>query len=112
MATEDDGRRRIQVFQSLYRPHLMAGGERRLVILLVMLSIMTVVGGKMVTLSAWILAVAIMAIGMPILRMMAKSDPMMFSVYLAQNKYRSFYQARANVRAPIRPIKIKNAQGT
>lgn len=90
----------------------MAGGERRLVILLVMLSIMTVVGGKMVTLSAWILAVAIMAIGMPILRMMAKSDPMMFSVYLAQNKYRSFYQARANVRAPIRPIKIKNAQGT
>lgn len=104
MSTEDDGRRRIKVFQSLYRPHLMAGGERRLVIAIVMLAIMTVVGGKLVNPTAWLVAVLIVAIGLPIVRGMAKSDPRMFELYLRQQKYRTFYQARANIRAPIRNI--------
>lgn len=108
MVTEDnDGRRRIKVFQSLYRPQLMAGGERRLTILVFMLAIFTVVGGKLVTPSAWVLAVLIVAIGMPVVRAMAKSDPKAFELYLRAKNYRQFYQARANVAAPKKAINVK-----
>lgn len=85
--------RRTQLHRALYRPSLILGGERELV----MMSAAVTGGLALVAMNP--VAIGFAAIAWPttllMLRMMAKSDPDMSKVYLRQSKYAGYYPARS-----------------
>lgn len=84
---------RTPYHRALYRPHLLFGADRVLVILCAgtaMLVIATGMSGPAVIigLALWFASVAF-------LRSMAKADPRMREVYLRSLRYRGFYPPRS-----------------
>lgn len=83
--------RETKTHRALHRPQMIWGGEREL-----MLSVMVVAGGLIVAamnIVATVIGLIIWAVSIFALRQMAKADPVMSKVYLRQLKYRSFYPA-------------------
>jgi type IV secretion system protein VirB3 len=85
--------RRTPIYRALYRPNLILGGERELVLLSALLCGGIAVSGLnlvsiAIGLSVWLLSLA----G---LRLMAKADPHMSKIYLAFLRYRPYYPARS-----------------
>ena len=85
--------RRTPFHRALYRPSLVLGGERELVI------VSAVVMGGLAFVAMNPVAFGFSGIVWPItlfwLRMMAKADPQMSKVYLRQNKYAGYYAPRS-----------------
>lgn len=75
--------------RALHRPHLIWGGDRRLMLTALCVSI-TLMIVSMNTVS-FLIGLAIGLISVYGLRKMAKSDPLMWQVYLRQVKYRGYY---------------------
>jgi type IV secretory pathway TrbD component len=94
---------RTPIHQSLVRPILLAGAERRLAILnwLFMAALIFGVGLHLYTLA---LATLLGTVGHWGLRQAAKFDPQLSEVYVRHLHYQRFYPPSADVTAPVAPI--------
>jgi type IV secretion system protein TrbD len=94
---------RTPIHQSLVRPILLAGAERRLAILnwLIMAALIFGVGLHLYTLA---LAALLGTVGHWGLRQAAKFDPQLSEVYVRHLHYQRFYPPRAEVIAPAAPV--------
>lgn len=86
--------RRLPIYRSLSRPQLLFGAERELVLVLGMLAAILIFAAQ--TLLAVISGSALWAVGVCLLRRMAKADPCLSRVYLRHIRYRSYYPARSH----------------
>jgi type IV secretory pathway TrbD component len=85
--------RRTPIHRALYRPNLILGGERELVLFTALLA-----GGLAVSAQNAVAAAVGAAVWLgviPLLRMMAKADPRLSRVYLRHLRYRAYYPARS-----------------
>lgn len=86
--------RRTPLHRALYRPSLVLGAERELVLMT-----LTVLGG-IAFIGVNPVAFAYSALVCPLalygLRLVAKADPQMSKVYLRHNKYAGYYPARSS----------------
>lgn len=87
-----DELQRIPFNRSLYRPNLLLGGERLLVVLTGVISF----GLALSDISLFKIALAsiIWTVCIAFLRMLAKHDPQMSEAYLRNLKYKKFYPAQ------------------
>ncbi len=88
--SDDVNLQRVRIHRALSRPALLFGADRELVLVTGLASaILIFVILKMI---AAILGVLIWILVVGILRMMAKADPLMRSVYLRHIRYRAYYR--------------------
>lgn len=85
--------RTIEIHRSLHRKVLVMGGDRELVMLSALISLIVGVGGM--TVSSAIAGLIFWIIIVFILQKMAKEDPQMFPIYLRHRKQQDFYPARS-----------------
>lgn len=85
--------RRIPIHRALTRPVLLMGAERELVLTTGMLAAMLIFGAQ--SLPGLVLGVVLWMVGVYLLRLMAKADPIMARVYMRHVKYQPYYPARA-----------------
>jgi type IV secretion system protein VirB3 len=85
--------RRVPFYRVLWRDQLLFGGERELVLMVMVISITLIING--LNLPSAIVGTLLWMLAMPVLRWMAKVDPMFSKVYIRQLKYRRFYAARS-----------------
>jgi type IV secretion system protein VirB3 len=83
----------IPVHSALNRPNLFLGGERELMLLLGLMCALLVFIA--LTLPTIIMGAVIWIVFSSLLRMMAKSDPLMSKIYIKQIKYKSYYPAHS-----------------
>jgi type IV secretory pathway TrbD component len=85
--------RQTPFYRVLYRPTLVAGGEREPVLLTIVVAIGLAMSGLNVVsiVSAGLLIVG----GLAAFRLMAKADPLMSKVYMRQLAYRAYYAPRS-----------------
>lgn len=85
--------RRLPIHRSLWRPQLVAGGERELMLALIVLAI-----GLPVTTQTWFSAgvgAVLGLFGTAMLRWLAKVDPQFLKVYRRALGYRRYYAPRS-----------------
>lgn len=88
-----DSLRKVPVLRVLWRRHLLLGGERELVLMLLVIAVALVMNGQ--NIPSIIVAAMLWVVILPALRYMAKIDPQMSMVYLRHIRYRRFYPARS-----------------
>ena len=86
--------RKIRIARALTRPALIAGCERKPLIALGM--ICTVMA---ITMNPYMIvgAIRFIAVGIGILRRMAKNDPIMIRIYLRHIKFKKFYMSKPSI---------------
>ena len=92
-----DKPREIVIHQSANRPNLLLGGDRELVLVMVMIA-----GGLAFSLASWWgigLAAALWVASMGALQRMGKADPLLRPIYLRHIRYMDFYPAKSGVRS-------------
>ena len=90
-----DKPREILIHQSVTRPNLILGGDRELVLVMVMIT-----GGLAFSLASWWgigLAVSLWVGSMWALQRMGKADPLLRPVYLRHIQYVEFYPAKSGL---------------
>jgi len=97
----DKAIRKISLHRALLRPMLLAGGERRLVILnMTLIAVLLLgLGIHYITL---ILALFLATIGHWCLVHAAKEDSMMSSIYLRHIRYKDIYLAASTVHVKVK----------
>lgn len=83
----------VPIHSALNRPNLFLGGERDLMLLLMMMCALLIFIA--LTPLTIIMGVLIWIVFASLLRMMAKSDPLMSKIYIKQLKYKPFYPAHS-----------------
>lgn len=83
----------IPIHSALNKPNLFLGGERDLMLMLGLLCALLIFIA--LTVPTIIMGLCIWGVFASLLRMMAKSDPLMSKIYLNQLKYKSFYNAHS-----------------
>lgn len=81
------------IYRALYRPNLLLGGERELVLIGALLSAGTAMVG--LTIPAFIAGAIIWLVCMAATPLLARADPNMAKVYLRYLKYQHHYLARS-----------------
>jgi type IV secretion system protein VirB3 len=94
MAEFLSGLHRNRIHRALSRPNLLMGADRELVLLtglaaVILIFVVLTVYSALVGIAIWISIVGL-------LRMMAKSDPLMRKVYIRHISYRSYYRPTAS----------------
>lgn len=92
-----DTPRETAIHQSANRPNLLLGGDRELVLVMLMIS-----GGLAFSLASWWgigLAVALWIGSMAALQRMGKADPLLRPVYLRHIRYAAHYPAKSGLHA-------------
>jgi type IV secretory pathway TrbD component len=90
-----DRPREALIHQSANRPNLLLGGDRELVLVVIMIA-----GGLAFSLASWWgigLAVALWVGSMAALQRMGKADPLLRPVYLRHIRYVEFYPAKSGL---------------
>ena len=90
-----DKPRETMIHQSANRPNLLLGGDRELVLVMVMIA-----GGLAFSLASWWgigLAAALWVASMGALQRMGKADPLLRPVYLRHIRYIDFYPAKSGL---------------
>lgn len=90
-----DKPRETVIHQSANRPNLLLGGDRELVLVMVM-----VAGGLAFSLASWWgigLATALWVASVGALQRMGKADPLLRPVYLRHIRYLDFYPAKSGL---------------
>lgn len=90
---ENDQLKSVKVHSALNKPNLLLGGERELMLIIGLFSAVMVFIAM--TWQTFVIGVTLWTILSMLLRMMAKSDPMMSKIYLKQLKYKDFYLAHS-----------------
>ncbi len=81
--------RQTPLYRALYRPHLLFGGDRKLMIISwFVFVLLTFVSMNRVSI---VLGVLIFAVSVYALRKAAKADPFMWPVYLRHIQYKGYY---------------------
>jgi len=98
--TEMEELRIIPVFKSLVRPQLLAGGDRALVIILLLVSALLMGPGGLgaANLINFGIGIIVLLFGMSILRKMAKFDPYAFPIFKRAMRYKETYSASSGFR--------------
>lgn len=83
-----------RIHRALSRPNLLMGGDRELVLITGLTTVILI----FVVLAVYsaLLGVAVWVVVIGLLRMMAKSDPMMRQVYLRHISYNPYYRATSS----------------
>ncbi len=98
-----DRPREVPIHRSLVRPNLVAGADRELVIINLVLAVALVfgIGFSWITVT---LACLQLSVGHFALVQAARYDPMFRQVYLRHVRHGSYYPARSSVHARLGPI--------
>ena len=93
-----DSSREVVIHQSANRPNLILGGDRELVLVMIIIACALAFSlaswwGVLLSASLWIASVAV-------LQKMGKADPLMRQVYMRHIRYRPFYSAKSQIWAP------------
>ena len=91
MAESLSGLRRNSIHRALSRPNLLMGADRHLVLLTGLAAIILIF--VVLTVYSAIFGIAIWFVIIGLLRMMAKSDPLMRRVYVRHISYQPYYKA-------------------
>lgn len=96
------GRRRVKLYQSLIRPHLLMGAERTAVLLNAAVAILV----YFLTLSipGIFIAIGLFTVVQAVLILLAKNDHQMIAILGRSKKYQPFYGDGSHLAAPYRPI--------
>src|SRR3954470_4351897 len=89
--------REVVIHQSANRPNLLLGGDRELVLVMIMVS-----AGLAFSLARWWgigLAIALWISSIAVLQRMGKADPLLRHVYLRHIRYLPFYPAKSGLYA-------------
>ncbi len=92
-----DKPREVVIHQSANRPNLLLGGDRELVLVMIMIC-----GSLAFSLAAWWgvgLAAVLWIASMAALQRMGKADALLRHVYLRHIRYRDFYQSKSGLHA-------------
>ncbi|MCZ7450238.1 conjugal transfer protein TrbD [Agrobacterium rhizogenes] len=84
---------RNRIHRALSRPNLLMGADRELVLITGLAA--TILIFVVLTVSSALLGSAVWIVIVGLLRMMAKSDPLMRQVYIRQISYRPYYRPTA-----------------
>jgi type IV secretion system protein VirB3 len=90
-----DKPREILIHQSANRTNLLLGGDRELVLVMVMIT-----GGLASSLASWwgiCVATVLWIVSMGALQRMGKADPLLRPVYLRHIRYLEFYPAKSGL---------------
>ena len=90
MAEVEDRLDRARIHRALSRPTLLFGADRELVLFTGLLAVILVF--VVLTLVSAVLGAVIWIVVVGVLRMMAKSDPLMRHIYVRHIKYRPYYR--------------------
>jgi type IV secretion system protein VirB3 len=95
---DSDTPREIVIHQSANRPNLILGGDRELVLVMVMIAFALAFSlaswwGVLLSAALWIGSVAV-------LQRMGKADPLLRQVYFRHISYRPFYPAKSDFLTP------------
>ncbi|EOA4972317.1 conjugal transfer protein TrbD [Campylobacter coli] len=80
---------KIDIYSSLNKPNLIFGADRELILMLGIVSFALIFTGA--TLLTSIVGITLFFICSILLRLMAKSDPLMRQIFIRQIKYKKFY---------------------
>lgn len=81
--------RETPLYRALYRPRLLLGGDRTLmIVVLFATALLTIVSGNIVSIT---FGLVICVVGVYALRKAAKADPLMWPVYRRHVKYSGYY---------------------
>jgi type IV secretory pathway TrbD component len=86
--------RRNRIHRALSRPNLLMGADRELVLITGLASVILIF--VVLTIYSALLGVALWSAIVGLLRLMAKSDPLMRRVYVRHVSYRSVYKATSS----------------
>lgn len=91
----------VPIHRSLTRPQLIAGCDRELFVFLCLFSVLLVLPGGLMTgsLFNFLLGVAMLLFGIPVLSWMAKKDSSMRPVFIRSLKFKDRYLAKSTVTA-------------
>lgn len=92
-----DKPREIVIHQSANRPNLLLGGDRELVLVMVMVS-----GGLAFSLACWwgiAVAIVLWLASAAALQRMGKADPLLRAAYVRHIRYSAFYPAKSGLHA-------------
>ncbi|GAA2830606.1 type IV secretion system protein VirB3 [Aminobacter aminovorans] len=81
---------RNRIHRALSRPNLLMGADRELVLVTGLAAVILIF--VVLTLYSALIGIAVWIVVVAILRMMAKSDPMMRRVYVRHIAYRPYYR--------------------
>jgi type IV secretory pathway TrbD component len=90
MREPQSGLHRNRIHRALSRPNLLLGGDRELVLITGLATVILIFVVLTVYSAAFGVTVWICTVG--VLRLMAKSDPLMRKVYIRHIRYRAFYR--------------------
>jgi type IV secretion system protein VirB3 len=99
-----DGLQSTAIHRSLTRPVLLAGGERKLVMMVGILTLASIFGTGLSPMGIG-LAIFLVVFGMGALRAFAKRDPQMSEVVQRYNLYQSVYPGRSHPVAPEQRVR-------
>ena len=88
------GLHRNRIHRALSRPNLLMGADRELVLITGLAAIILIF--VVLTIYSALFGVAVWTVIVGLLRMMAKSDPLMRKVYIRHISYRSYYRPTAS----------------
>jgi type IV secretion system protein TrbD len=94
MAESLSGLRRNRIHRALSRPNLLMGADRELVLLTGLAAVILIF--VVLTVYSALFGVAVWIVIVGLLRMMAKSDPLMRKVYIRHISYRFHYLPTAS----------------
>ncbi|EGA8561847.1 TPA: conjugal transfer protein TrbD [Campylobacter coli] len=80
---------RIDIYSALNKPNLIFGADRELILMVGVISFALIFTGA--TLITSVIGIALFFVCGLLLRLMAKSDPLMRQIFIRQNKYKKFY---------------------
>ena len=79
----------IDIYSALNKPNLIFGADRELMLITGLISFALIFTGA--TLITSVIGIALFFVCGLLLRLMAKSDPLMRQIFIRQNKYKKFY---------------------
>ncbi|WP_139493191.1 conjugal transfer protein TrbD [Campylobacter armoricus] len=80
---------KIDIYSALNKPNLIFGADRELMLITGLISFALIFTGA--TLITSIIGITLFFVCGLLLRLMAKSDPLMRQIFIRQNKYKKFY---------------------
>lgn len=84
---------KIDIYSALNKPNLIFGADRELMLITGLISFALIFTGA--TLITSVIGIALFFVCGLLLRLMAKSDPLMRQIFLRQIKYKKFYYAQS-----------------
>ncbi|EDP6893716.1 conjugal transfer protein TrbD [Campylobacter lari] len=80
---------KVDIYSALNKPNLIFGADRELIMFVGLISFALIFAG--VTLFTTIIGFLLFFVCGGLLRLMAKSDPLMRQIFIRQSKYKKFY---------------------